>query len=84
MPHIKMYTTTWCPDCSAAKNFLRQRNVPFEEIDIEEEEGAEEIVIRANDGKRKGPTFEVGGRYFACSPFDAELLSEELGVPLKP
>lgn len=82
MPHIKMYTTTWCPDCRAAKSFLRERDVPFEEIDIEEEEGAEEIVIRANDGKRKVPTFEVGGRYFACSPFDPHLLSQELGVPL--
>lgn len=84
MPNIKMYTTTWCPDCRAAKNFLRERDVPFEEFDIEEEEGAEEIVIRANAGKRKVPTFEVEGRYFACSPFDPELPSEELGVPLKP
>ncbi len=84
MPHIKVYTTTWCPDCDAAKNFLRERNVAFEEIDIDQEAGAEEIVIRANHGKRKVPTFEVEGRYFACSPFDPELLAEALGVPLNP
>ena len=84
MPHIKMYTTSWCPDCRAAKNFLRERNVGFEEINIEEEAEAEEIVVRANDGKRIVPTFEVEGCYFACSPFDPELLAEELGVPLNP
>lgn len=82
MPQIKVYTTSWCSDCRAAKNFLRERNVPFEEIDIEEDDEAEEIVIRANKGKRKVPTFEVDGRYFACDPFDPHRLSEELGVAL--
>ena len=84
MLQIKIYTTSWCPDCRAAKNFLRERNVPFEEIDIEEHDEAEEVVIRANEGKRRVPTFEVDGRYFACSPFDPALLSEELDVPLNP
>jgi len=42
------------------------------------------VVIRANNGKRTVPTLEVGGRYFACSPFDAEQLAEELNIPLNP
>jgi hypothetical protein len=28
------------------------------------------------------PTIEVGGRYFACSPFDAARLASELNIPL--
>jgi glutaredoxin len=82
MEPITIYTTAWCPDCWRTKSFLKQRGVPYREVNIEEDESAEEIVVRANGGKRKVPTLEVGGRYFACSPFDAEQLAEELGIPL--
>ncbi len=84
MEPITMYSTTWCPDCRRAKSFLEERGVDFREVNIEEDSSAEEIVIKANDGKRKVPTLEVGGRYFACSPFDAEQLAEELDIPLNP
>lgn len=77
-----MYSTTWCPDCRRAKSFLKERGVEFREIDIEQDPAAEEIVIKANNGKRKVPTLEVGGRYFACSPFNPEQLASELNIPL--
>ena len=81
---ITMYTTTWCPDCVRAKYFLKQRGVAYREVNIEEDEGAEAIVIQANHGKRKVPTLKVGDRYFACSPFNAVKLATELEVPLNP
>ena len=84
MEQITIYTTPWCADCRRAKQFLRERDVRFREVNIEETPGAEELVARVNDGHRKVPTFEVGGRYFACSPFDPYQLSEELNVPLNP
>jgi len=79
-----MYTTAWCPDCRRAKLFLKERGVEFREVNIEEDPAAEEIVIKANDGKRRVPTLEIGGRYFACSPFDAEELAENLNILLNP
>ena len=84
METLTMYTTAWCPDCRRAKTFLRERGVEFREVDIEKDPSAEEIVLRANDGRRKVPTMEIGGRYFACSPFDAEELAENLNIPLNP
>jgi glutaredoxin len=77
-----MYSTAWCPDCRRAKTFLKERGVVFREVNIEEDPAGEEIVIKANDGKRVVPTLEVGGRFFACSPFNAEQLAEELHIPL--
>ena len=77
---IRMYTTSWCSDCRRAKQFLRERQMPFEEIDIEADPEAEEFVKRANGGKSKVPTFDVGGRIFHCSPYDAEKLAQEFGV----
>jgi glutaredoxin len=84
METLTMYTTAWCPDCRRAKTFLKERRVEFREVDIEKDPSAEEVVIKANDGKRRVPTMEIGGRYFACSPFDAEQLAEDLKIPLNP
>jgi mycoredoxin len=82
METLTMYTTAWCPDCRRAKTFLKERGVEFREVDIEKDPSAEEIVMKANDGRRKVPTMEIGGRYFACSPFDAAELAENLNIPL--
>lgn len=77
---LKMYTTHWCPDCRRAKRLLAESQVPFEEIDIENDPGAEAWVIERNQGKRRVPTFDLNGRSFACSPFDPQLLRRELGL----
>ncbi len=84
MEPIKIYTTPGCADCRRTKQFLRERGVAFEEVNIEEHPEAEELVLRVNEGRRKVPTLEVGGHYFACSPFDPYQLSEELKIPLNP
>ena len=84
MEAVTMYTTGWCPDCRRAKSFMKERGVEFREVNIEQDQSAEKIVIKANNGKRKVPTLEVGGRYFACSPFDAEQLAEYLNIPFNP
>ena len=82
MGEITMYSTPWCSDCRRAKNFLKERGITFREINIEEAEGAEELVLRVNEGRRKVPTIEVNGHFFACSPFDPYQLADELKIPL--
>ena len=79
-----MYSTTWCPDCRRAKDFLRRRGVTFEEVNIEEDPDAEDLVIEVNQGRRRVPTIRVGERFFACSPFSAQQLADELQLPLNP
>ena len=82
MEPITIYSTTWCPDCRRAKDFLKRRGVEFTEINIEDDPDAEDIVLRVNHGRCKVPTVKVGERFFACSPFSAALLAEELNLPL--
>ena len=79
---VTVYSTPWCGDCRRVKHFLKQRGVPFHEVNIEEHPAAEEIVLRVNLGKRRVPTLRVGNRYFSCSPFDVLQLAEELQIPL--
>ena len=83
-PSITVYTATYCVDCRRAKKFLKERGVEFREINIDESLEAEDLVMSVNENRRKVPTIEVGGRYFACSPFNPYQLSEELKIPLNP
>ena len=53
---ITMYTTSWCSDCRRAKRIFAAWNVPFTEVDIEEDEAAAELVMRVNAGRRSVPT----------------------------
>jgi mycoredoxin len=84
MAEITVYSTCFCCDCRRAKQFLRERGVVFREVNIDENPDAEDLVVRVNDGRRKVPTIEVEGRYFACSPFDPYQLAEELKIPVNP
>jgi mycoredoxin len=81
---ILMYSTSWCGDCRRAKQFLKERGVAYREINVDEDPDAEDLILKVNNGRRKVPTFEVDGRYFACSPFDPYQLSRELNIPLNP
>ncbi len=82
MAEVILYSTGWCCDCRRAKQFLRERGITFREVNIDNAKEAEEIVLRANNGRRKVPTIEIDGRFFACSPFDPYKLAEELKIPL--
>jgi glutaredoxin len=82
MEPITMYSAGWCPDCRRVKNFLKERGVEFREVDIDQDEESEEMILRVNNGRRKVPTLKIGERYFACSPFNAQRLADELRIPL--
>jgi glutaredoxin len=84
MSTIVVYSTSWCGDCRRAKQFMRERGVLFQEVNIDETPEAEDLVLRVNNGRRKVPTIEVEGRYFSCSPFDPYQLAKELQIPLNP
>ena len=84
MPNVKMYTSNWCPDCIRAKRFLSDRGVQVEEINVDEDPDAEDIVLKVNHGRRKVPTFEVDGEFFSCSPFDPHILAEKFNLSLNP
>ncbi len=78
--HIKMYTTTWCPDCRLAKRFLDERDIAYQEINIDRNPEATDIVMKATGGKRQVPTFDIDGRFVTMSPFSRQKLAEALGL----
>lgn len=77
---IRMYSTRWCGDCFRAKAFLESRGVAYEEVDIERDAEAAALVMRANEGKRRVPTFEIEGAYHGNPRLDE--LARLTGVKL--
>lgn len=53
---VTMYTTTWCGYCVRLKKLMQIEGITFAEVNIEVEEGAADVVERANGGNRTVPT----------------------------
>ncbi len=80
MPMIKMYTTSWCPDCHAAKRALQQKGLDYQEINIEEDEQAAEYVMSLNGGRRSVPTLVSGDTAHSLSGFRPQKLDAFLAA----
>ena len=78
---IVMYTRPGCEDSDAAREFLKQRGIPFVEVNIDEDPAALKFVMSVNEGKKRPPTFKIQARTFHCSQFDPRKLAHELGLP---
>ena len=59
---VTVYSAFWCPDCRVAKRFLKEHNIPFQDIDIESTPGAADEVAKRT-GKRAIPQFVIDGEW---------------------
>lgn len=59
---LTVYSKTVCPYCVQAKNFLKSKNIPFEEVNIEEQPEAREFIMTA--GHRTVPQIYHNGELF--------------------
>jgi mycoredoxin len=53
---VTMYTTNWCGYCMRLKKLMQRDGIDFAEVNIEVDEGAAELVMKANGGNRTVPT----------------------------
>jgi mycoredoxin len=53
---VTMYTTNWCGYCVRLKKLMQREGIDYSEVNIEIEEGAAELVMKANGGNRTVPT----------------------------
>ena len=61
-PAVVMYTTSWCPYCSRARQLFTAKGVAFTEIDVDEVEGAR-AEMRTRSGRTSVPQIFVGERH---------------------
>ncbi|MET0259170.1 MAG: glutaredoxin 3 [Methylobacterium sp.] len=60
MQTVTLYTTAWCPYCSAAKSLLKEKGVAFTEIDVEKTAGARATMSQRAGGRTSVPQIFVG------------------------
>ncbi len=58
---VKVYSTPTCPWCTVAKNYLKSRNVPFEDIDVTRDRAAAVDMVQKS-GQRGVPVIDIDGR----------------------
>jgi len=61
MKRVIIYTTSWCPFCEAAKNYLKEKGVPYEEKNVEIDLNAREEMIQKS-GQLGVPVIDIEGR----------------------
>ena len=70
---VTMYTTGWCGFCARLKRGLNSEGIGFAEIDIEETDGAAEIVMSRNHGNQTVPTLVFADGTSLTNPSVAEV-----------
>jgi thioredoxin reductase (NADPH) len=80
--HIIVYGTTWCPDCTRAKQFLGEQRIHYHWVDIEKDGAAMAYVEQVNRGKRIIPTIVFPDESILVEPSNAEL-ANKLGLTVK-
>ena len=61
MTRVKIYTTSSCPFCIRAKRLLEARGIPFEEIDVGNDDALREESIQRT-GRRTVPQIFIDER----------------------
>jgi len=75
-PEVKVYSTPTCPYCYKAKDFLKEKNVEFEDIDVSaDQEKAKEMIEKS--GQMGVPVIEINGKIIVG--FDQGAIEEALG-----
>jgi len=74
---VKVYGTPTCPFCIRVKQFLKDNNVVFEDIDLSADPSkVQEMVERS--GQMGVPVIDIDGTIVVG--FDKEKISELLGI----
>ena len=77
MPNVTVYSTSTCPWCHRAMDFLNEHSVKFTEVNVQEHpERAEEVVTKS--GQMGVPVIDVDGKIIVG--FNEKALRQALNI----
>lgn len=76
MKKVTVYTSNTCPHCKAAKNYLKENNIDFEEKNVDEDRSAIDYLVEK--GHRGVPVINIDGEDLVG--FNKEVVDEKLGL----
>ena len=75
--NIKVYSTPTCPYCTRTKQFLKENNITFEDIDVSvNQQLAQEMIDKS--GQMGVPVLDIDGEVVVG--FDKDKISQLLGL----
>ena len=77
MSEVRVFSTTTCPYCFTLKEFLKEHNVEFEDIDVSKDKKAAKEMIEKT-GQMGVPVIEIDGEFVVG--FDRQRISELLNI----
>jgi mycoredoxin len=75
---IIVYTTSWCGDCHRLTRQMDEKQIPYEERDIEKSPADFGIMMGYTNGKRVIPTVDIDGTILINPRFSQ--IEEALGA----
>jgi len=61
MTKVLVYSTPSCPWCKKAKEFLTDKGVEYEDVDVSKDEKAMADMLQKTDGKKGVPVLDING-----------------------
>ena len=77
MKNVKVYSTATCPYCIRAKQFLKDNNIVFEDVDVSSNQSAAQEMIQKS-GQMGVPVLDIDGQVIVG--FDKEKIKQALGL----
>jgi glutaredoxin-like YruB-family protein len=74
---VKVFSTPFCPYCVSLKNFLKERDIEFEEFDVSQDEKARNEMVEKT-GQLGVPVIDIDGELVVG--FDKEKISKLLKI----
>jgi len=74
---VKVYSTPTCPYCVTLKEFLKENNIEFEDIDVSSDEKAADEMVKKS-GQMGVPVADINGEIVVG--FDKEKIKQLLKI----
>ena len=74
---VKVYSTPMCPYCVTLKQFLKEHNIEFEDIDVSQDKNALDEMVEKS-GQLGVPVVDIDGEIIVG--FDKEKINQLLNI----
>lgn len=76
-PRVIIFSTPTCTYCNAAKRYLREKGIPFKDVDVSRDTAAARDMVRRS-GQMGVPVIDIGGKIIVG--FDRPKIDRYLGL----
>lgn len=74
---VTVYSTPTCPWCNVAKEFLKEKNIPFEDIDVSKDQNAAQEMVKKSS-QMGVPVIDIDGTIIVG--FDRDAIQKNLKI----